>query len=319
MGQHARAVVSGVLLCPGQGAQRVGMGRDLAERFVQARDVFESVDDALGFALSQLMWEGPEAELTLTQNAQPAILTHSIAVYAVVRGAFEPVAAAGHSIGEYTAYTAAGTLEVTDAVRLVRRRGKLMHAAGTERRGTMLAIIGLDSESVIDVCRAESRNGHVVVAANLNAPDQTVISGDPAAVEKAGTQLREMGAKRVLPLKVSGAFHSPLMEPAQVGLRQELERVHFADPAFPVIANATAEPVIGASAAQRLLGEQLTAPVRWAASMERVALAAGLETMYVEIGPGNVLSGLVRRIVRGVEGVSLATAEHVTEFLERVA
>ena len=265
------------------------------------------------------MCEGPEAELTLTQNATPAIRTHSIAVYAVVRGAFEPVAAAGHSIGEYTAYTAAGTLEVTDAVRLVRRRGKLMHTAGTERRGTMLAIIGLDSESVIDVCRAESRNGHVVVAANLNAPDQTVISGDPDAVEKAGTHIREMGAKRVLPLKVSGAFHSPLMEPAQVGLRQELERVHFADPAFPVIANATAEPVIGASAAQRLLGEQLTAPVRWAASMERAASAAGLEALYMEIGPGNVLSGLVRRIVRGVEGVSLATAEHVTEFLERVA
>ncbi|NIM50276.1 MAG: ACP S-malonyltransferase [Gemmatimonadales bacterium] len=295
------------------------MGKDLAERFSQARDVFEVVDEALGFALSRLMWEGPESDLTLTHNAQPAILTHSLAAYAVVRDVLQPVAGAGHSLGEYSAYVAAGTFALTDAARLVRRRGELMYQAGRQRSGSMAAVIGLPAERVVDACREASGDGAVVVAANLNAPDQVVISGDPAAVERAGTRLKEVGAKRVLPLKVSGAFHSPLMEPAELGLREELDRVEFANPSFPVIANATAELVTDASTARRLLGEQLTAPVRWAASMQRAAEEAGAGSRFVEIGPGTVLTGLLRRVVSGAPCTPLGTADQVTRFMEQHA
>lgn len=310
--------MTAVVLCPGQGAQRVGMGRDVAERFDAARAVFEAVDAALGVPLSRLMWEGPEDELTLTHNAQPAILVHSLAVHAVVREALAPVAGAGHSLGEYSAYAAAGAVAPVDGARLVRRRGELMYEAGRQRPGAMSAVLGLDVAAVEEACAAASGDGRVVVAANLNAPDQIVISGDPEAVARAGERLTALGAKRVVPLKVSGAFHSPLMEPAAVGLRGELERVRFADPGFPVIANATAEPVRDAATAKRLLGAQLTAPVRWVASMERAAAEAG-GAMFVELGPGNVLSGLARRIIAGAEAVALGTAEQVTAFLERHA
>ncbi len=308
-----------VLLCPGQGAQKVGMGKDLAAAFPAAREVFEAVDDALGAALSKLMWDGPEEELTLTHNAQPAILVHSLAVWAVVQSALDPVAGAGHSLGEYSAYAAAGALSATDAARLVRRRGELMYEAGQARPGTMAAVIGLEAGQVSDACAEASGERDVVVAANLNAPDQAVISGDPGAVERAGKRLKESGAKRVLPLKVSGAFHSPLMEPAAEGLRAELEQVDFADPAFPVIANASAEPVRDADAARRLLGEQLTAPVRWVESMQRAAAEAGNDVTFVEVGPGAVLSGLLRRIVRDTQSVALGTADQLNAFMEQQA
>jgi [acyl-carrier-protein] S-malonyltransferase len=311
-------VVTAVLLCPGQGAQKVGMGKDLAQSFAAARDVFEAVDEALGVSLSRLMWEGPEDELTLTHNAQPAILTHSLAAHAVVGEALRPVAGAGHSLGEYSAYVAAGALAPTDAARLVRRRGELMLEAGQQRPGTMAAVIGLEAEQVAALCEAASAADEVAVAANLNAPDQSVISGDPSAVERAGTRLKQAGAKRVLPLKVSGAFHSPLMEPAAAGLRQELEQVEFADPGFPVIANASAEPVTDAATARRLLGDQLTAPVRWVESMRCAVDAAG-EATFVEVGPGTVLSGLLRRIVKGAPAVALGTADQVNQFLEQHA
>ncbi len=309
-----------VLLCPGQGAQRVGMGRDLAERFEPAHDLFAAVDDALGFKLSTLMWEGPEAELTLTHNAQPAILTHSLAVWLVIADAVDVVAGAGHSLGEYSAYGAAGSLRPVDAARLVRRRGELMLDAGRARSGTMAAVLGLDTAAVEAACAESSRDQVVAVAANINTPDQTVVSGDPAAVEEVAERCRAAGAKRVIPLNVSGAFHSPLMQPAEDGLRTVLGHVEFARPAFPIIANATAEPIVDADAAKRRLGEQLTAPVRWVASMERAAVMAGdASAVFLEIGPGKVLSGLVSRIVRGASTVALGTADDVTSFLERAA
>jgi len=306
--------VKTVLLCPGQGAQRVGMGKDLAERFPAARAVFEQADAALDLPLSRLMWDGPEEELTLTHNAQPAILVHSLAVHAVVRERLDAVAAAGHSLGEYTAYAALGTLRLADAVRLVRRRGELMLEAGTRRPGTMAAVIGMPGERVAEICAGVSEPGAVVVAANLNAPDQTVISGDPVGVERAGAALREGGARRVLPLKVSGAFHSPLMAPAQDGLAAALDAVALDDPAAPVIANASAEPVRDCRMARRLLAEQLTAPVRWVASM-RCAAALTHDAPFIELGPGSVLAGLVKRIVPGAVATSLGTAAEVDAFL----
>ncbi len=316
MGERGHPVVTSVVMFPGQGVQRVGMGRDVAERFPAARAVFDEIDDALGVSLTRVMWDGPEAELTLTHNAQPAILAHSLAVYEVVKDALAPVAGAGHSLGEYSAYVAAGAMVTGDAARLVRRRGELMLEAGEERPGSMAAVIGLDVAVVESVCRASSRNGDVVVPANINAPGQIVISGDPPAVERAGQELKSQGAKRVLPLNVSGAFHSPLMEPAEMGLREELARVALSDPRFPVIANASAEPVCDAPTAKRLLGEQLTRAVRWVESMQNAIAVAGPDATFVELGPGSVLSGLMRRIDRDATSVGLGTAEQLNEFLE---
>jgi [acyl-carrier-protein] S-malonyltransferase len=304
-----------VVMCPGQGAQKVGMGKDLAERFAPARDTFAAIDEALGVPLSRIMWEGPEEELTRTHNAQPAILAHSAAVLAVSAKAFGvPAAAAGHSLGEYSAHVAAGSLPATEAARLVRRRGELMHEAGIKRPGTMAAVLGLATELVEAACREASAADGVAVAANLNTPEQTVISGDPAAVERAGEGCKARGAKRVVPLKVSGAFHSPLMEPAIPGLRAALASAAFQDPRLPVVANATAEPVRQASGAVQLLIEQLTAPVRWVECMQAAAKLAP-DATFVEVGPGNVLSGLLKRIVPGAQTVTLGTADEVEKFL----
>ena len=306
-----------VLLCPGQGAQKVGMGKDLAERFPAAHDVFQRIDATLAAPLSRLMWEGPEEELTLTHNAQPAILAHSAAVWAVVGDRLAPVlrAAAGHSLGEYSAYVAAGSLSAENGARLVRRRGELMYQAGTQRPGAMSAVLGLATSEVEAACRESSSAEAVAVPANLNAPDQTVISGDPVAVEKAGEACKTRGAKRVLPLKVSGAFHSPLMKPAVPGLQQALEQVTFAEPRVPIFANATAGPVTTGTDARRLLAEQLTAPVRWVECMQ-AAGAAVPGARFIEIGPGNVLSGLLKRIVPGASSTALGTAAEVEKFLQ---
>lgn len=304
-----------VLMCPGQGAQKVGMGKDLAERFPEAQAVFEAIDDALGTRLSRLMWEGPEDELTLTHNAQPAILAHSVAVLSVVRRRLDsPGAAAGHSLGEYSAHVAAGTLSNVDAARLVRRRGELMLAAGKQRPGAMAAVLGLATAEVQSACDESSGPDGLAVPANLNAPDQTVISGDPEGVNRAGERCKARGAKRVIPLKVSGAFHSPLMAPAVDGLREALAEAAFADPAFPVIANASGETVRTGVDAKRLLADQLTAPVRWVACMQGAAEIAP-DATFVEIGPGNVLAGLLKRIVPGARAISLGTADEVEKFL----
>jgi len=304
-----------VLMCPGQGAQRVGMGKDLADRFPAARDTFGAIDETLGAPLSRIMWEGPEDELTLTHNAQPAILAHTAAVLAVVAERLEGFAAgAGHSLGEYSAHVAARTLTVADAARLVRRRGELMLAAGQARPGAMAAVLGLVTAEVEAACNEASGSGGVAVAANLNAPDQTVISGDPAAVASAGEGCKTRGAKRVIPLKVSGAFHSPLMAPAVDGLREALAAATFADPAFPVIANASGTGVRTGVDAKRLLADQLTAPVRWVTCMRTAAEAAPGAT-FVEVGPGNVLSGLLKRIVPEARAMTLGTADEVERFL----
>jgi [acyl-carrier-protein] S-malonyltransferase len=293
------------------------MGRDLAERFPAARDTFQAIDAALEVPLSRIMFAGPEEELTATQNAQPAILAHSAAVFAVIGAKLgQAVAAAGHSLGEYSAYVTTGALAPTEAAKLVRRRGELMHKAGTERRGTMVAVLGLPTAEVEAACAAASSSGAIVVPANLNAPDQTVISGDPGAVAKAGEACKARGAKRVMPLKVSGAFHSPLMAPAANALRLALDKADFGEPAFPVIANATAEAVKDAARARRTLSDQLTAPVRWVECMQRAAELAGEGARFIEIGPGAVLAGLLRRIVPGAEVVSLGTAGDVAQFLE---
>ena len=291
------------------------MGKDLAERFPAARDTFAAIDEALGSALSRTMWEGPEDQLTLTHNAQPAILAHSAAILAVVGEHLgSPGAAAGHSLGEYSAHVAAGTMRAIDAALLVRRRGELMLEAGRQRPGTMAAVLGLATVEVQQACDEASGKDGLAVPANLNAPDQTVISGDPAGVARAGEGCKARGAKRVIPLNVSGAFHSPLMAPAVDGLREALAEASFADPAFPVIANASGEAVRTGVDAKRLLVDQLTAPVRWVACMQVAAeLCPG--ATFVEIGPGSVLSGLLKRIVPGTKSVTLGTAGEVESFL----
>ncbi|HEX7023194.1 MAG TPA: ACP S-malonyltransferase [Gemmatimonadales bacterium] len=304
-----------LLLFPGQGAQKVGMGKDLADAFPAARDTFAAIDEALGTPLSRTMWEGPEEALLETRATQPAILAHSAAVLAAVGDRLGPVAgAAGHSLGEYSAYVAARALPAAGAASLVRRRGELMYEAGLRRTGAMAAVLGLATDLVEQACREASTNGEVVVAANLNAPDQTVVSGDPAAVERAGAACKEAGARRVLPIKVSGAFHSPLMEPAAAGLARELDAAAFADPVFPVVANATAEAVAHAPDARRSLARQLTAPVRWVDCVRTLSsLAPGAR--FIEIGPGTVLGGLLKRILPDPEYVSLGTAAEVERFL----
>lgn len=302
------------LLFPGQGSQTVGMGRDLAERFPEARAVFEEADDVLGFALSKLAWEGPGEELTLTHNAQPAILTHSVAVYRVVASRLGDIRfAAGHSLGEFSAYVAAGAMSFADALRTVRRRGELMFRSGEERPGTMAAVLGLEDEVLEDVCRSASTADEVCIAANYNAPGQIVISGDVAAVERASELAREAGARRVLPLNVSGAFHSPLMAVAEAGLAEQLDLVDLTAPEFPVVSNVNAEAVTEAARARELLLRQLTSPVRWTACM-RTILDGGVNT-FLELGPGSVLSGLLRRIDRDAKAVTLGTVAEVEAFL----
>jgi [acyl-carrier-protein] S-malonyltransferase len=294
------------------------MAKDLAEAFPEARATLEAVDEALGFKLSAVMWEGPEELLTRTDHAQPAILAHSVAAWTVAGSRLAPqvAGAAGHSLGEYSAYVAAGSLGVAEAARLVRRRGELMLEAGTARPGTMAAVMGLDADRVRSVCREASGADGVAVAANLNAPDQIVISGDPEAVGRAGELLKAAGAKRVIPLKVSGAFHSPLMAPAAARFGEALVAAALAEPAFPVVANASAEAVRDAATARRLLAEQLTSPVRWVESLHTLAGLAGDGAAFVEVGPGNVLTGLTRRVVTGARTVNLGTAAELRAYLE---
>jgi [acyl-carrier-protein] S-malonyltransferase len=288
-------------LFPGQGSQHVGMGAELAEVFPGARDVFRRADEALGFELSKLCWEGPEDELKQTENAQPAILAHSLATWMTVKDDLVGRVrfGAGHSLGEFTAYGAAGSLELEDALRLVRRRGELMAASPP---GTMSAILGMEPSAVEGICERVRAEGGVVVAANFNSPGQIVISGEIRAVERAGELAKQSGARMVRRLAVSGAFHSPLMADVEAGLRAELERVSFRDPEFPVVSNVTAQPVTDAATARRNLVVQLTAPVRWSESVQRIA-EAGVRD-FVELGPGKVLTGMLRRIdpeLRGVE------------------
>ncbi len=294
------------------------MAKDIAETFPAARTVLERIDTRLATRLSDVMWLGPEAELQLTHTTQPAILAHSAAVLAVVQPHLgEVVAAAGHSLGEYSAYVAAGALDAAEAAVLVRRRGTLMLEAGQRRPGAMAAVLGLQAESVTEACaQASGGPDDVAVAANFNGPDQTVISGDSAAVARAGELCQAAGAKRVVPLKVSGAFHSPLMAPAVGGLRAALQASTFGEPGFPIMANATAELVRTRTGAIESLAAQVTAPVRWVDSMRRLA-EAHPGASWLEIGPGNTLSGLLKRIVPGVSCTPLGTADDLERWLAR--
>ena len=301
-----------VLLFPGQGSQKPGMGKDLVDAYPAARAVFERADAALGVPLSQLCFEGPAEELTLTHNAQPALLTHSAAVWAATRDVIgaSVMAAAGHSLGEFTAYHAAESLSLEDAVRVVRRRGELMYDAGMKRRGTMAAVLGDTDRPIDEICAEATRETGVVVPANYNCPGQVVVSGVEEGVERAMALCKEAGAKRTIRLNVSGAFHSPLMESATAGLAEALERASFDDPHFAVYANVNGEAVLQAARASQLLLEQLTKPVRWTDEIDAIARRYP-DALFVEMGPGNVLSGLVRKIAPSVRTATCGTAAEV--------
>jgi [acyl-carrier-protein] S-malonyltransferase len=309
-----------VLLFPGQGSQKPGMGKDLAESFPEARAVFERADAVLGAPLSRLCFEGPADELTLTHNAQPALLAHGAAVWAVARDRIAPRvrAAAGHSLGEFTAYHAAGSLSLDDALRVVRRRGELMYESGVRQPGAMAAILGDLTRPVEDVCNRASREAGLVVPANYNAPGQIVISGEVAGVDRAMALAKEAGAKRAMRLNVSGAFHSPLMESAAAGLRTALAQATQRDPTFPVYANVDAAPVTSRAQVSERLLRQLTSPVRWTEEVE--ALARDFpNALFVEMGPGTVLVGLVRKIAPSVKTASCGTVADVEQLLGLVA
>jgi [acyl-carrier-protein] S-malonyltransferase len=291
------------------------MGRAWVEGFDAARRIFEAADEALGFPLSTLCFEGPEDELQLTANTQPAILAASVAVHSVVaqRGS-SPVLMAGHSLGEYSALVAAGVLEFTDAVRLVRRRGELMQAAVPVGEGAMAAILGLDAEAVRELAERASGEGRCSVA-NLNSPVQTVIAGHAAAVARAMELATEAGARRVIPLAVSAPFHSPLMAPAREGLTPHLAETAFAQARVPVVTNIDARPAAGGDAARDALGRQIDGPVRWVESVEWMVSEGGVQG-FVEIGPGAVLTGLIRRIARDVPAINVAEPADLEKLAE---
>ncbi len=298
-------------LVPGPGSQVVGLGRDLADRGPGAREVFETADEVLDGTLSSICWEGPEEELKLTANTQPALLAHSIAAWRVLADSGVAVdAVAGHSLGEYSAAVAAGSLGLADALRTVRLRGRLMQEAVPVGRGAMAAVIGLGDDEVAACCtEAGAATGEVVVPANFNAPSQVVIAGTVAGVERAGELCREAGARRVIPLAVSAPFHSPLMAPAREGLTPALEALDFADPVVPLYRNVDASPVTEGGELREGLVRQVDSPVLWTQTVERL-LADGFDT-FIEVGAGSVLSGLVRRVDRGARCMQAGTVEQV--------
>lgn len=298
------------LVFPGQGSQYVGMARDLYENSPAARQVLEGLQHAVGFPLLAVMFNGPEEALTATENAQPAILSHSLAVLAAWNergGCPVPQAVAGHSLGEYSAYAAAGALTPEDAVRLVRIRGELMARAGKIRPGAMAAVIGMDVEALAQAL-AEVAEGTVVIA-NYNCPGQLVISGAPEAVQAASQAAKDAGARTVIPLKVSGAFHSPLMEPLAEEYRRHLQTVPFSDAKIPVYCNADAQPHRSAEELRECALRQLTGSVLWQSCVERM-VADGVEE-FIEVGPKEVLTNLIRRIAPGVKAHAVGTWEQL--------
>jgi [acyl-carrier-protein] S-malonyltransferase len=296
------------------------MGKDLADAFPVARGVFGEVDAAIGADLSRLCFGGPAEELTATRNAQPALFAHGAAIWAIVKDALRPHvrAAAGHSLGEFTAYHAADSVSLPGAARLVRRRGELMFDTGTARPGTMAAILGTTTTSIDEICKRATKDAGLVVPANYNTDEQTVISGEIGGVERAMELAREAGAKRAIKLPVSGAFHSPLMEPAVVGLTDAIATSAFTDPVFPVFSNVTSAASTTAVDAKELLLRQLTSPVRWSTEIRNIA-ARYPDALYVEMGPGNVLSGLMGRLVKDARTFACGTAADVQKLQQMVS
>ncbi len=297
------------LIFPGQGSQAVGMGKELAERSAIARDLFNEADDALGFPLSALCFEGPADELEDTFNAQPALLTMSVAALRDVEDrawsaniAFEPIVTAGHSLGQFTAMVAARVLDFADALRLVRERGRLMKEAGDQRPGGMAAVIGMDDDALAAVVEEAGAEG-IIRIANANCPGQTVISGEIPALERASALAQERGARKVARLGVSIASHSPLMADAAAQLNALLENVELRDPEIPIVGNGSAEPITTAAQLRAEMTGHMESPVRWTDSV-RAMIGMGVE-QFVELGPGNVLAGLNRRIDRTVPTVGL--------------
>lgn len=304
-------------LFPGQASQYRGMGRELAEKYPAAREVFAAADAALGFSVSQLCFEGSEEDLKLTENTQPAMLTVSVAACRVLEEqGVVPDFVAGHSLGEYAALVAAGGLEFSTAVKLVRQRGKYMQEAVPPGQGAMAAILGLAPVEVAEICK-KAADGQVVAPANLNSPEQTVISGHAAAVKRAVEIASASGAKRAVVLPVSAPFHCELMKPAAARLERDLRGVSFDLLRFPLITNADAEVISTGDEAREALIRQVSLPVRWEESV-REMIAAGVAT-FVEVGPGRVLSGLLRQIDRSVHCLNVEDSASLQATLEKIA
>jgi [acyl-carrier-protein] S-malonyltransferase len=302
---------------PGQGSQAVGMGMDAADKFPAAKKVFDTADRVLGFSISGLIRQGPEEELKLTINTQPAVVATSIALLEVLRErGIECLATAGHSVGEFAALYCAGVLTLEDCFGLTRARGEYMHESGEKYPGTLAAVIGLDTDKLEEVCRRVSEETGIVVVANLNCPGQTVISGELKAIEKAGEKALEAGASRVMPLPVSAAFHSPLMDEAAEKLARKLDSVEFSDVRFPVYANVTGEPVTSGEQIRELMKKQITSRVSWEKSIRRM-MEDGISE-FVEIGPGNALAGMLRRIDRKLSVHNCSSVDSLEKVLEKM-
>ena len=300
---------------PGQGSQTVGMGKELAEKYSEVMGYFEKADKTLDTKLSQLIFEGPKEELTKTYNTQPALLTTSMAILDFFRkSGIQADFVAGHSLGEYTALVAAGVLSFEEGVFAVRKRGEFMEHAVPNGEGSMAAVLGLDRDPLSDVTKAVSEEGFPVSLANLNCPGQIVISGSREGVERAGVKAKEAGAKRVLPLEVSGPFHSSLMKPAAEQLREVLDGMEMKDAEIPVVINVTAQPVSSASEIKDKLIEQLYSPVQWEDSVTKM-IDLGVDT-FIEIGPGKVLSGLIKKIDKTVKTYAVTDEESAMAVME---
>ncbi|MDX8343063.1 ACP S-malonyltransferase [Rossellomorea sp. YZS02] len=306
---------------PGQGSQTVGMGKDLADQYPEVQSYFMKADERLGTNLSSVIFEGPQEELTQTTNAQPALLTTSMAILDRLKA--EGITAdytAGHSLGEYSALVASGAMKFEDGVYAVRKRGEFMEEAVPDGEGTMAAVLGMDRDSLKEVTDLVTEEGHIVGLANLNCPGQIVISGTVKGVELASAKAKEAGAKRVIPLQVSGPFHSQLMKPAADQFVSILDSIVIEDASVPVIANVTAKPVTEREEIKRLLIEQLFSPVQWEDTVEKL-LDLGVDT-FVEVGPGKVLSGLVKKVNRRVKTYSVqdeASLEQTIQALKEEA